>query len=205
MELEDLKSAWAQYDKKLSKHLNINVELLKSINFEKYNCALRKPLNLELLNMFIQAIAISFVTVFSIRLSNEIPYFVLGLIGAFVCTISLVFSAVKVTRLNKLFYNHLSITNYQKNLTELRILIMRFRKIEYVIAAIIGITLFPLFIKANSGIDLLGNLTVLIPAIFFALGFGYAIGIWLNVFYYDKALKDAGKFLGIIDKFGKEE
>ena len=189
MEFEDLKSAWAQYDKKLTKHLNINEKILRSINFEKYIFALRKPLNLELLNMFIQAIVISFATVFSIRLSNEIPYLLTGVIGTLVCTISLVFSVIKVIRFNKLFYSCLSIIDYQKKLTELRILIMRFRKIEYVIAAIIGITLLPLFVKANSGIDLLGNLTLLMPAIFFALGFGYAIGIWLNIFLYDKGLK----------------
>jgi hypothetical protein len=205
MELDDLKGAWAQYDKKLSKNLKLNEELLKSINFEKYNHALKKPMNLELLNIFIQVFMIGLVTVFSIRLSNEILYFLTGLIGALMCTISLIFSAVKANRFNKLFYYHLSVTNFQKDLTHLRILIMRFRKIEYVIAAIIGITLFPLMVKATTKIDLLGNLTVLIPAICCALGFGYAIGIWLNMIVYDKGIKDAEMFLSMVDKFGKEE
>jgi len=205
MELDDLKSAWAQYDKKLSKTLNLNEELLRSINFEKYNQALKKPMNLELLNIFIQVFMIGLVTVFSIRLSNEILYFLTGLISALMCTISLIFSAVKANRFYKLFYYQLSITNFQKDLTHLRILIMRLRKIEYVIAAIIGITLFPLMVKATTGIDLLGNLTVLIPAICCALGFGYAIGIWLNIIVYDKGIKDAEMFLRMVEKFGKEE
>jgi len=205
MELEELKSAWAQYDKRLSQNLTFNEELLRSINFEKYTQALRKPLNLDLLNIFIQVIAIGYITFSSIRLSNEIPYFLIGLMSALMCIISMIFSVVKVIRLNKLFYYHICITDYQKKITELRVLIMRLRKLEYVIAAILGITLLPLFLKANSGIDLLGNLTVLIPAICFAIGFGYAIGIWLNLFFYDKGLMDADKFLSIIDKFGKEE
>ena len=82
---------------------------------------------------------------------------------------------------------------------------MRLRKIEYVIAAILGITLFPLMVKATAHIDLLGNLTVFVPAIACALGFGFALGIWLNMFVYDKGMKDAENFLTIIDKFGKEE
>jgi len=205
MELDDLKSAWAQYDKKLSKNLIINEELLKSINFEKYNHALKKPMNLELLNIFIQVFMIGLVTVFSLRLSNEIPYLLTGLIGALMCTISLIFSAVKVNRFNKLFYYHLSITNFQKDLTHFRIFIMHLRTIEYVIAAIMGITLFPMMVKATSDIDLLGNLTVLIPAICCALGIGYAFGICLNIFVYDKGIEDADKFLSIIVKFESEE
>lgn len=205
MELDDLKGAWAQYDKKMSKNLKLNEELLRSINFEKYNHALKKPMNFELLNIFIQVFMIGLVIVFTIRLSNDTLYFLTGLISTLMCTISLIFSAIKATRFNKLFYYHLSIINFQKDLTHLRILIMRIRKIEYVIAAIIGITLFPLMVKATTGIDLFGNLTVLIPAICCALGFGYAIGIWLNMIVYDKGIKDAEMFLSLIDKFGKEE
>lgn len=205
MELDDLKGAWAQYDKKLSKNLNINEELLRSINFEKYNHALRKPMNLELLNIFIQIFMIGLSTFFLISLSGEIIYFLTGLIGVLMCTISLIFSAVKATRLNNLFHYHLSITNFQKDFSYLRILIIRFRKIEYVIAAIIGVTLFPLIIKATTDIDLLGNFTLLIPGLCCVLGFGYAIGIWLNLIVYDKGIKDAEVFLSMIDKFSTEE
>lgn len=205
MELDDLKGAWAQYDKKLSKNLNINVELLRSINFGKYNDALRKPMKLELLNIFIQIFMIGLSIFFLIRLSNEIVYFLTGLIGISMCTISLIFSVVKATRLNNLFHYHLSITNFQKDFSYLRILIIRLRKIEYVIAAIIGITLFPLIVKATADIDLLGNFTLLIPGICCTIGFGYALGIWLNLIVYDKGIKQAEMFLSMIDKFSTEE
>ncbi|HLP75182.1 MAG TPA: hypothetical protein VK155_19930 [Bacteroidales bacterium] len=204
-ELNDLKSAWAQYDKRLDKALRLNEELLRSINLDKYNRALKKPINLELLNIFIQVIMIGLVVVFTFRLSNEISYFIIGLISSAVCLISLTFSSVKVYRFSNLSYSQLSITHFQKDFAQLRIFIMRLRKIEYVMAAILGITLFPLMVKATAGIDLLGNLTVLIPAICCALGLGYAIGIWLNLIVYDKGLKDAEKFLSLIDNFAKEE
>jgi hypothetical protein len=205
MELDDLKGAWAQYDRKLSKNLTVNEELLRSINFGKYNHALRKPMNLELLNIFIQVFMIGLSTFFLIRLSSEIVYFLTGLIGVLMCTISLVFSIGKAARLNKLFYYHLSITDFQKDFSHLRILIMRLRKIEYIIAAIIGITLFPLIVKATAHIDLLGNLTLLIPGILCSLGLGYALGIWLNLFVYDNGIKEAELFLSMIDKFGRDE
>lgn len=82
---------------------------------------------------------------------------------------------------------------------------MRLRKIEYNIASIIGITLLPLLVKATAGIDLLGHLTVLIPALVFVLGSGYSIGVWLNLIVYDKSLKDAEMFLSLLNKFSNEE
>lgn len=205
MELDDLKGAWAQYDKKLSENLKLNEELLRSINFEKYNNALKKPLNLELLNIFIQLFMIVFLTFFLIRLSNEIQYFLTGLIGALLCGISLVFSVVKAFRINKLFYYHLSIMDFQKDLTHLRIFIMRLRKIEYVMAALLGITILPFLIKATAHIDVFGYLPLLIPGICCALGIGFVVGILLNMKVYDKGIKDAEIFLSAIAKFEKEE
>jgi hypothetical protein len=205
MELDDLKGAWAQYDKKLSANLKLNEELLKSINFEKYNHALRKPLNLELLNIFIQLFMIGFLTFFLIRLVDEIQYFLTGLIGASLCGISLVFSVVKSIRFNRLLYYHLSIMEFQKELTLLKIFIMRLRKIEYVLAALLAITILPFLIKAMAHIDIFGNLSLLIPAICCVLGFGFGFGILLNMNVYDKGLQDAEMFLKEIAKFEKDE
>ena len=47
MELDELKSAWAQYDKKLSKSLELNVELLKKLNVDRSKSELQKPLRAE--------------------------------------------------------------------------------------------------------------------------------------------------------------
>jgi hypothetical protein len=205
MELDDLKGAWAQYDKKLNESLKLNEALLKSINFEKYNHALRKPMNLEMLNIFIQLFMIGFLTVFLVRLSNEIQYFLTGLIGALLCGISLVFSVVMAIRFNRLLYHHLSIMDFQKDLMHLRIFIMRLRKIQYIMAALIGITIFPFLIKATAHIDIFGYLSLLIPGICCVLGIGFAIGILLNMNVYDKGLKDAEMFLKEIAKFEKDE
>jgi hypothetical protein len=204
MELDELKQAWAQYDEKLSTHLKLNEELLKSINFEKLSHALRKPLNLELLNVVIQFFAVLMVVVFTIRLMNETPYLLAGTISALVCASSLILSSVKASLFHRLLNYHESITGFQTGFARLKILIARLRKIEFVLAGLIGITLFPLMIKAVADVDLLGNLTIIIPGILLVMGTGYAIGSWLNIFIYDKGLEDAERFLGIIKEFGEE-
>ncbi|MCK9449694.1 MAG: hypothetical protein M0Q41_12050 [Bacteroidales bacterium] len=205
MELNDLKDIWMQYDKRLKSSLKLNEELLRLINLEKHNRALRKPLRLELLNMMIQIGMIGLTIYFVIQLSTERFYLITGAIACVMCTISLIFSATKVSRLYDLAYYHLSIMQFQKEFIQLKIFIMRLRKIEYNIASIIGITLLPLLVKATTGIDLLGHLTVLIPALVFVLGSGYSIGVWLNLIVYDKSLKDAEMFLSLLNKFSNEE
>jgi len=90
-------------------------------------------------------------------------------------------------------------------MTNLRILILRLRKIEYLIAVIIGITLLPLIVKAKAGVDLFGDLTVFIPAVFCVVGLGLIFGVILNLKVYDKSIKDAESFLNMIEKFGNEE
>ncbi len=82
---------------------------------------------------------------------------------------------------------------------------MRLRKTEYVMAAILGISLTPLILNSAANIDLLKILMLVIPMIFFVLGLGFATGIWLNLIVYDKGIRDAEMFLSLIDEFCKEE
>ena len=205
MEINELKDAWAQYDKKLSKVLKLNEELLRSVNLEKSTFALKKPMILELLNLVIQFCIINIIIALLIQLSGETQYFITGLIGSLMCAVSFVFSAVKASRFYDLLYYDLSVMHFQKKMTNLRILILRLRKIEYLIAVIIGITLLSLIVKAKAGIDLLGDLTVFIPAVFGVVGLGLIFGVILNLKVYDKSIKDAESFLNMVEKFGNEE
>lgn len=205
MELDDFKNEWVKYDQKLSRNLKFNEEYLRSINFEKYNQALRKPLNLDLLNILIQFVITGLVISFIIRLSDELPYFFSGIISASICSTSLIFSGIRANRLQKLMHYDRSITDFQKGLMRFRILVKRLRPIEYVLSVILGITLLPVVMKGNSGIDLLGNLTIFIPAVFAVIGLGFVVGIWLNISVYDKGIRDAERLLQLIENFGKEE
>jgi hypothetical protein len=50
----------------------------------------------------------------------------------------------------------------------------------------------------------LENLSLVIPGIVFTVGLGYMVGIWLNLFLYDKGLKEAETFLDIVEKYSLE-
>lgn len=205
MELDELKRVWGQYDKVLSKNLKINEELLRSINFEKINNALKKPMYLELLNILVQLLAIVLLTVISIRLSNEIHYLAGGLIAGLLSLVSIIFSLVKASQLKNICYYHRSIINFQKDFTRLNVLVSRLRRIEYPLAALLGVIMFPLLLKAFAGIDLIDNLSFFIVGVFCTLVIGFTVGTVLNVFFYDKGLKDAKMFLDLIQRFDEDE
>jgi hypothetical protein len=204
MELNELKLAWAEYDRKLSERLVLNKSFLRSFHLEKYSDALRKPVALELINIVIQAGMAGFATVCAISLSDDIRYLLAGLAGALLCISSLALSAYKVVRFNSLVRFDTGIIDYQKNLMRLRLFIMRLRKTEYIGAPILGITLFPVIIRVTSGTDIIGNLTVIIPWLAVALGSGIALGVWLNMRVYDKGIRDAEMFLELIAAFENE-
>jgi len=53
MELDELKKAWIQYDKKLSENLKINQELLKKITLGKSKHEMKLPKNYEIASVVI--------------------------------------------------------------------------------------------------------------------------------------------------------
>ena len=57
MELDDLKNAWTQYDKKLAVNLKFNEDLLRKMNLNNSKKELQKPLIYELIGHFKRLVA----------------------------------------------------------------------------------------------------------------------------------------------------
>ena len=62
MELDDLKGAWAQYDKKLSANLKFNEELFKKLNLDKSRREMSGPLNYEIGSVVISGVFFILIT-----------------------------------------------------------------------------------------------------------------------------------------------
>lgn len=204
MELDDFKGAWAQYDKKLSENLKFNEELLRKMNLDKAKQELQKPINTEILSIIIIFLSIVFVTGFSIRLIDEIQYSIAGFAGVVIGIIYLIFSITKVNKFIKIDYYNSSIVQLQKELSLLKNLILRFRKIELILLPFLVITILPIAFKAIHNINIYERLGIFILEVGFILGISIPVGFWVNMNIYDKKLKDAEMFLKEIDNFEKE-
>jgi hypothetical protein len=205
MELDELKQIWSQYNKKLNENLKFNEELLRKMNLNKAKQELQKPFTLELINICIMFFTIVFVIGFSIRLREEIQFSLTGFAGVLFGIIYLVFSIIKANRFTKIDYYNSTIVKLQKDLTLLKTLILRLRKIELIILPFLVIAILPIAVKVINNIDIFGKPLLFIFEVCFILGISYLVGFWTNKNIYDKKMKDAEMFLKEIDYFEKEE
>lgn len=205
MELDDLKGAWAQYDKKLSENLKFNEELLRKMNLSKAKQELQKPLNTEIISIIIIFLSIVFVMGFSLRLIDEIQYSIPGFAGVVIGIAYLIFSITKVNKFTKIDYYNTSIVQLQKELLLLNNLILRFRKLELILLPFLVIAILPIAFKATHNINIYERLGLFILEAGFILGISIAVGFWVNKIVYDKKLKDAKMFLKEIENFEKVE
>jgi hypothetical protein len=85
MDLEEIKNMWGDYDEKLDKNLQLNLQLLKRMNFDKAKFRMRWLLVLKTVEMCWLFFLVQYFADFTIRNFSEprfcIPAIILGLVG----------------------------------------------------------------------------------------------------------------------------
>ena len=154
MELDDLKSAWAQYDKKLSKNLEINLELLKKINVNRSKLELQKPLMTEVTGVVSMFIMTGMFIALSFRFIDEPKFAIPGFISTGIALVYFVFAVIKMNKFLNIGYYGTSVTDLQKDIAEANRLVLKFRKYELFFSPTILISLPPIW-KAVHHVDLI--------------------------------------------------
>src|SRR5688572_3845370 len=203
MELDELKSAWAQYDKKLTKNLELNVELLKKINVDRSKMELQKPFRAEVVGM----VSMFYMTVIFMMLGDkfvgEPQYFIPALISAGIAFVYFVFAAIKMTKLMNIGYYGVSVTEVQQDIAKVNRLILKFRKYELLLSPTVLISLPPIF-KALHNIDLYQNIQSFAIVGIVSLAVGFPVALWINKYMYDKKFKNSEKLLKEIEEYRSE-
>jgi hypothetical protein len=204
MELDDLKSAWAQYDKKLAVNLKFNEELLRKMNLNSSKKELQKPLINELLSVAVMFILIVYVVASSIRFIDEPKYCIPGFISALLVLVFLLFAIIKANKFLSIDYYGSSVLKLQKDIATLNRLVLRLRKFELVLFPLLVLPLLPLLFKTIHNIDLYQNIRLLSIEIILILGIGFPLTFWINKHMYDKKFKNTERLLQEIEKFESE-
>jgi len=131
MELEDLKSAWVQYDKKLTQNLKFNEELLRKINLEKSKKEMNTPLTYELISVTISVIFLLYIAFATIRFSNEFKFLLPGLITSIIVAIWVYNSVSKIRLLSNIDYYYSPIVELQKSVNIFKLKYQKYKKIEF--------------------------------------------------------------------------
>jgi hypothetical protein len=205
MELDELKQIWSQYDKKLNENLKFNEEIFKRMNLGKAKQELQKPLNMELWNIAIIFLTSIFVAAFSVKLINQPQYSVTGFAGVLIGIVYLLSSIRKAKRFAGIDYYNSTIVNLQKELVLLKTMVIRLKKIEFILLPFLIIFILPIAFKVVNHMDIYKKLWLYVLEITIILGVSYPAGIWIYKNIYDKKMKDAELFLKEIENFEKED
>jgi hypothetical protein len=201
MELDDLKSAWAQYDKKLTSHLKLNEELLKKWNLESAKRELQKPLQYELMGVAGQCVLIFATIVFSFKVIDEPKYCVPGFIAVVFEIVGLVFAMMKANRFLNIDHYGTPILKLQKEIASLNKLVLQLRKYELMLIPLVALPSLPLLFIVFKKIDIYSEGNLFATAAFLILGLGFPLTLWINKYLYDKKFQASSKLLKEIEDF----
>ena len=205
MELEDLKSAWVQYDKKLTQNLKFNEELLRKINLEKSKKEMNTPLTYELISVTISVIFLLYIAFATIRFSNEFKFLLPGLITSIIVAIWVYNSVSKIRLLSNIDYYYSPIVELQKSVNIFKLKYQKYKKFELYSIPAFAIAAFPILGIAMRNFDIYEHPIRFIVGIVLSLILGYPGQIWIYTNLYEKKLKNATNFLDELSRFEKEE
>lgn len=207
MELDNLKNSWEQFDTKLTENLVLNERMLKRLNFGNSKNEMQKLLATEQLNIVGVFLAFVFFTAYSLRLINDVHYSIPGLIGATLLLANLSFSFVKVKNLLKVNYYDSSIVGLQRDLSKIKVLILRYRRIEYLLMPVLMLSLLPITFISLADTNIYEHLDKLWLQTLLLLGFTstFILVILVNKHHYDRKIKNAEDFLKEIAQFKMSE
>jgi len=205
MELEELKSAWAQYDKKLSQNLKLNEELLRKMNLEKSKKEMNTPLTSEFISVTGCTIFLLFIASATIRYSYELKFLLPGLITSIIVAIWVYNSFSRIRLLTNIDYYYSSIVELQKSIHTFNQKYQKYKKFELYSIPIFAISAMPILGIALTNFDIYEHPILFIIEIVLSLILGYPVTIWGYKNLYEKKIRNTTKFLDELSRFEKEE
>jgi len=209
MELDELKVAWSQIDKRLRDNLKLNEDLLEKMTLGKSKMEMKEILSNEILSVVIISLFLLLFGFVTCRFTSEMKFFIPGTVLCLFSIMELILSINKVNDLTKIDYFNSPVVELQKALNKFRQKTMLFRKIEYCSIPIFVISFIPIFNKTVLNNDMfnktLPNIIGIIVGITVGLVIYYPLAIWIYKIGYDNKIKSASDFLKELKKFEKEE
>jgi hypothetical protein len=205
MELDDLKGAWAQYDKKLSENLKFNEVLFKKLNLDKSRREMSTPYNYEIASSFLSVIALLFIASWTIQYGKDLVYLISGSLSVLSFITMFVFSLVKVRLLSRMDYYNSPVLELQKALCRFKDKYFRLKRAEIILFPFYIVILLPICAKGLRHIDFLTQPAGFIIAAVAAIGIGLPAALWIYKHLYEKKIKNTSDFLNELTRFEEEK
>lgn len=204
MELEDLKNAWLEYDKKLSENLKTNNELIKRMNLNNAKSSMDTPKRYEIINVILGFVFVLLVIHYAFKFSADIKFLLSGVFTLLWSIMSLILSIRLLNSIGKLDFNNDSIIKIQKQLISYKKRYFDSKKIMSLTGPLFVIVSTPLISMAIVGVNIFLFPIVYAIAVAVALLIGYPVAVWINKNWYVNKIMDTNKFLEELNSFEKE-
>jgi len=206
MELDILKEAWTTHNKKLDQNLKLNETLLRRLNLDNAKKEMNKPLLMELVNTSFQFLVTCYVLILSFQMSEDSLFSIPGFISVLLAVGFMTMGIIRIKKMLNLDYDNTSIVTLQKKLAQTKVLVLKFRKIEYLMLPFYTITLAPILLKGLLDQDIYSMIQQTYMQVIVAIGIVVIVlsTLWSNKFYYDRKLKSAEQSLFELIKYEKD-
>ena len=206
MELDILKEAWTTHNKKLDQNLKLNETLLKRLNLDHAKKEMNKPLIMEIVNTCFLFLVTCYVLVLSFQMLTDTQFSIPGFISVLFATGFMIMGIIRIKRMLDLDYDNPSIITLQKKLTQTKVLVLKFRKIEYLTLPFYVLTLAPILLKGMLSQDIYSLIQHTYMQIIVIVGIIVMVllTLWSNTFYYDRKLKSAEQSLSELINYEKD-
>lgn len=181
MDLEQFKTTWQEYDKKLDKQIQFNMKFLRKVNLDNTKSALDTFVNTPVWGVIIGVITLIFLIQYIFN-HFAILHLILPavIIGVFTL-LQLLFSAYQLNVLHNIDYD-LPITLIQKRLETLKIHRIRYLSITRFAYALLWLPVLMVICKAFFDIDIYNNSNQLWLISTLGAGFVFTVfGVWLSL------------------------
>jgi len=204
MELQELKNIWQAYDKKLDKHVKLNIQMFKKMNLDKTRSALEKFTKTPALGLIIGiSVQLAMGGFIFNQLSTPLYIIPAALIWVFALFQSIFsgyqLSVILPTSVGGEINYDLPITEIQKKLERLKVYRIRYLTVTRFSYGLLWLPFLIVGVKAFWNFDfyLYFDHTWILSVILFGLAFTL-FGIWLSMSYARK--KIASPFLNKVVK-----
>lgn len=204
MELDDLKTTWALYDKKLIENLKFNEELLRKMNLEKSKREMNSPLTYEIISLAAGIIFLLYIASATVRFSTEFKFLLPGLITIFTFIVYLYLSFTKIRLLSNIDFYNSPVIELQKSINLFKQKYLLFKKYELYVFPVFAISVSPVLAKAMRDFDLYAHPYRFVIAIILSLILYYPLAIWFYKNLFDKKVRNTTTFLDELIRFEKE-
>jgi uncharacterized membrane protein len=201
MELDELKSAWAQYDKKLSRSLELNEVILKKMNLKDSKNEIQKTTLYELSNVVLMALWVVIVGFFSFRIIDKPQFSVPGFFSAAIACVYVAFAVVKLMRFLSIDHYGSSILQLQQDVEGANELMLRLRKYELLLIPFILTPILPLLFKVVHHVDVYDNPRTFLISLILILVFAFPSTFLVNKYMYDRRFQNSQRLLKMIEEY----